>query len=327
MVLVSLALLIISIFVIYKSSEWVIKYSIDLSRLLGVSTLVIGFILVAISTSLPELFVTVFAAAEHDTNLAIGNILGSNLFNLNVIIGLATIMIGTIHMKRKETLHLIELLFITSVITIVIFSLPSLNALHGLVLLLLFGYTIMKLYKGGKVEQEVLKEELPILPKQKGRLNHRRKLSLAFLRFLISISLLLLATKVLVDASLDIAGILGFTSAFVGATLVAGGTSLPELAVTFAAVKKKHYALAIGDLVGSAVTNITLVLGILSIISPSPLDAASFVGMLPLMIVSIMLLWFVFSQKRKVTRFEGTILLIIYLVFMIEQLGLVTIFG
>lgn len=315
----------------YKSSEWVTRYSVSLSRVLGMSTFVIGFILVSITTSLPEIFVTIFATLEHDANLAVGNILGSNLFDINIIIGLTTFLAGTFYMKRKETIHLIELLLILSVITLLILSLPNLSIIHGIILLTLFGYVITKLYKGGRVGKEIYEEEgqLPPTSRKRGFVNFWRKETFAptFIKFIISVAVLLIGTKVLVDASLDIAGVLGLSTVFIGATVVAVGTSLPELSVTLAAMRKKHHALALGNIIGSAVTNLTLVLGLLAIINPAPLSAIPISGLLPFLIISTLLIWYTFSEKRKVTKYEGGILLLIYALFILEQLGLLVIFS
>ena len=330
MVFTDLVLLVFGIIIIYKASEWMIIYSLSLAKIMGVSTFVIGFILVAISTSLPEIFVTVFAVLQDETNLAIGNILGSNLFDINVIIGLTTVLIGTIYMKREETLHLVELLFITSVVTMIILSLPSLSAIHGFVLLILFGYMIIKLYKGGRVPPELFDEpERPHLIKKNRILDFFRKntLPVIYVKFFFSLTLLLVGTYLLVNASIALAGEIGLSTFFIGATVVAFGTSIPELAVTFAAVRKKQYALAMGNVIGSAVTNITLVLGILSLLSTSPLDPTSIAGLLPFLVVSTMYLWFRLSKNAKVTKFDGIILLALYATFLLEQLGILLIFA
>jgi len=331
MVYASLALLVFSILLIYKASEWVIRYSVSLSRILGISTFVIGFILVAISTSLPELFVTILAALEGEVNLAVGDILGSNMFNINAIIGITTIFVGAIHIKKKETLHLAELLFVTSALTLVILSLPALSILHGIVLLVLFGYLIVKLWKRGKVEKEIYEDgKMKLIPKGKVRIFdffRKEKLVPVSLKFLFAVAVLLWGAKILVDSSLDIAFSFGLTTTFIGATLVAFGTSIPELSVTLAAVKKRHYALAMGDLIGSAVANITLVLGVLAIMSAVPLDTVPLFGMLPFLLLSSIFVWYVFSKKRKVTKFEGTVLLVIYAAFILEQLGIIAVFG
>ena len=324
MVYFALVILALSIFIIYRSSEWLIRYSISLSRILGISTFVIGFILVSLSTSLPEIFVTILSVLANNSELGIGNILGSNLFDINVIIGITTLACGTIFLKRKETIHMIELLLITSAITLVMLFLPSFGKIHGVILLLLYSYVLVKLYRGGRVEKEIYEEEIPILPKEKGFLSFFRRESKApiLLKFFISVAVLLAGTQLLVASSLEIARLAGFTAAFVGATLVAFGTSIPELSVTLAAVRKKHYALAMGDLVGSAVTNITLVMGILSLLNGFPVNVAEISSMLIFLIFSSLFTLLILWRFKRITKIEGIILLLIYAAFIAGELGL-----
>ncbi|MBU0898559.1 MAG: sodium:calcium antiporter [Nanoarchaeota archaeon] len=331
----TIILLAISVFIIYKSSDWLIRYAVTLAKMLGVSTFVIGFILVAISTSLPEIMVSIFATLEGEANLAVADVLGSNLFNLTVVIGGAILVAGTIHVKRKETPSLIEYLFITSVITIIFFSQSYLNVIHGAILIVLGIYMMGKLYKGGRVSAEVFEDsEILILPKKKKKYKNavfkffqKQRLSMVILKFSISVALLLASSRMLVDSSINLATLLGVSTIFIGATIVAAGTSIPELSVTITAVKKKQYALAMGDIVGSAVTNITIVLGIIALISTTTLNVVPLAGMVPFIILSTMLVWYYFSEKGKITRNEAIILLLIYVVFILEQLGIVAIFG
>lgn len=322
---ISAILVIVSILVIYKASSWVIRYSVSLSKILGISTFVIGFILVSLATSLPEIFVTIVASFEGRPNLAIGNILGSNLFNINVIIGLTTIFIGSIIIRKKETMYLIESLFITSVVTVIILTLPRLLPLHGLLLLVIYAYVIRKLYKGGKIGEEIY-DEKKIEPDKR---DYNKKVIWLFAKFAFSLSILMVASFVLVDSSVSLADFAGLTTTFIGATIVAFGTSVPELAVTFAAVREKHYALAMGDLVGSAVTNITLVLGILALMGPFTavtLNLGEIAWILPYLVISPLLLWITLSNKRRITSYEGILLMFIYAVFILQQLGVLALF-
>jgi len=317
---INIVLVISSILLIYKSSNWVIRYSVSLSKILGISTFVVGFIILSLATSLPELFVTIVASFSGNVNLAAGNILGSNLFNINVIIGLTTIFIGTIIIRRKETLQLIELLFITSVVTVIILTLPKLLPIHGLLLLILYGYVIRKLYKGGRIGEEIYDEKKI----ERSKRDYYKKISWVAIQFVLSIVVLLVASSVLVGSSVFLAEILGLSAVFIGATVVAFGTSVPELAVTFAAVRQKHYALAMGDLIGSAMTNITLVLGVLALLGPFSAGAfeLSEIGwILPYLIISPLLLWITLSNKRRITSYEGTILLLMYAIFILHNLG------
>jgi len=313
--------LLIGLYLMYKTSEWVIRYGLLLSKALGISTFVIGFILVSVVTSLPELFVSAFSVMENEANLAVGTILGSNMSDMTLIIGLVAIFGGTIYMKKKETLHLIELLFITSLITIFIFQTGSLTQIHGIILISLFGFLTYRLYKKGRVSKELYESEgkktntLPLLGK-----------------LFTSMALLIIASRLVVDSSIAMADYFLVATSFIGLTLVAFGTSLPELAVELRAVRAKQYSFAMGDLFGSAITNVTLVLGFISLISPTKINVIPLASLLPFLLVAIMYIWYVFSEKRKITRFEGLLLIMIYMLFLFttiffNELGLAALFG
>jgi len=317
-----LVLLAVGLYLMYKSSEWVIKYSLVLSRILGISTFVIGFIMVSVITSLPELFVSIFSVLEGEPNLAVGTILGSNMSDITLVIGMVAIFAGTIHMKKKETLHLVELLFITSIITIFIFQTGSLTQIHGIILLILFGFLMRRLYKRGRISKDVYQDKGEPKPKAWP----------IFGRFLIAISVLIIASRLVVWGAVDMADQFYIASAFIGLTIIAFGTSLPELAVELRAVKKKEYSFAMGDLFGSAITNITLVLGALSLFSPTSINIVPLASLVPYMIIAIMFIWYTFSEKGKITRFEGLLLIMLYMLFIFttfffDELGILNIFG
>lgn len=304
----------------YKSSEYIIKYSLSISRILGISTFVIGFILVSVITSLPELFVTIFSVLEGEPSLAVGTILGSNMTDITLVIGIVAIFAGTIHMKRKETLHLIELLFIISLITILIFQTGSLTQIHGIILIVLFGFLTLRMYKKGRISKELYDD------------GKKPNIALVFGKFLVAMFVLIIASRLIVDSAIQMADTFLVATSFIGLTVVAFGTSLPELAVELRAVKAKQYSFAMGDLFGSAITNITLVLGVLSLISPTTINIVSLASIMPFLLISILFIWYTFSQKKKITRFEGLVLIMIYMIFLfatffLNELGLAVIFS
>jgi cation:H+ antiporter len=298
----------ISMYILNKSSNLVIKYSINLSHALGISTFAVGFILIAIATSLPELFVSIIASLKNDISLAVGNILGSNLVNLTVVIGIPTIFGGTIYLKKRELLELVELLFVSLLIMIFVFFRGSLEAVHGGVLLILFMLLLGKLYRKGHIT---------ILEEKK-----QEKLGPNLVRFILSVAALLIASNYLVNSSLEIAELFGISSAVIGATIVAMGTSLPELSVSLAAVKEKQYSLALGNIFGSTITNITLVLGSIALLTPSVIDITPLFDLLPFLLISTVTVWYLLSRKNKITKDDGFILIMIYLLFLIEKAGI-----
>ncbi len=323
------AVLVLSVILIYKSSGWVIRYSVLLSRLLGISTVVVGFVLLAVSTSLPELLVTLFAAVEGEMGFGMGNILGSNMLNVNFITALAVLSFGAFRLGKGDSQGLVEMMLIASTVTLVVLSIPWLWFLHGIVLITIFGVVALKIYHGGRVEKETVeKGEIPI-PEESRRLLglFRRDIpSIVVLKFVFSVSVLLAASRLLVDSSITLAGIAGVSATLVGATIAAAGTSLPEVSTTLAAVRRRNYGLAMGNLTGSAVANVTLVLGALAVVSPAPIAMGPYAGMMPFLLLSGIYAAFLLF-RGSVTRFQAAVLLALYAAFLMEQAGLAAFFG
>jgi cation:H+ antiporter len=296
--------------VLYKSSEWVLRYSLILSRELRISTLVFGFIIVALSTSLSELMVAIFSAIFGEVGLSVGNLLGANFFNLTVVVGISVLSYKLIPLTKKEEGDLIELLFLSTLVTLLIFQGEQLSRVHGIILLVLFGMLVSKLYRGGRIKREfydTIKES-------------KRKLVILFI---VSILLLLMSSHLLVGSALEIANLFSLTATFIGMTVTSVGTTLPELSVQLRAIKNKEYGLAMGDLLGSCVINLTLILGLLSIISPMKVETSSLLTLLPFLFIAIFVVWYAISYKKKITRFEGLILIFLYILFILEVFGII----
>ncbi len=314
---ISLALVsfIVSAFFLVKSSELVIKNSVMLSRLFGISTFAIGFILVSVSTSLPELSVAIFSGINNVPALSVGTVLGSNLSDLTLILGICAIIGGKIVIKKKEFEGLIELLFITSIVTVLIFFTSTLSIGHGIILLSLFAFLLHRLYKRGKISKSIFNGST------------QSKSWLAAIKLITGIAILLASAHFLVESAITIAYWLLVPPAVIGATAVALSTSLPELTVELRAIRKKQYALAMGDLFGSAVTNITLVLGITSLLNPRQINVSSLASIVPFLFITIFAVWFLFSKKGKIDTREGFVLIIIYVLYILAESGILPIFG
>ncbi|OYT43556.1 MAG: hypothetical protein B6U88_00630 [Candidatus Aenigmarchaeota archaeon ex4484_56] len=299
---------VLSTLVLYKSSEWVLKYSLTLSKLIGISTLVFGFIVVSISTSLPELFIAIFSYTYHEIGLSIGNVLGSNFANLSIVLGVSILFGGTIYLNKKDERELIELLFLSTLITLLIFQEKTLSVVYGLILLCFFGFSIAKFYRGGKVGKEFY---------EKGDL---RKVVILFI---LSMTILLISSHFVVDSALQIASLFNLTSSFIGMTIVALGTSLPELSVQIRSIKYKEYGLAMGNIIGSCLTNITLILGVTSILAPVKISVNSLLELIPFLFISIFVVWYSISYKRRLTGFEGMVLVMLYILFILEVFSII----
>ncbi len=311
--IIELAIFFIAAIVLVKSSECVVSSSTHLSRVLGISTFAVGFIIISIATSLPELAVAVFSALAGSPGLSVGDIVGSNLTDLTLILGIVAIVGGPLYLKKHELMNLIELLFFTSLITVLIFfQFSQLTILHGIILLGLFGYLLLNLFNQGKIPREVFD-------------GVQEKTAMAFAKLGGSIALLLIAAHFMVESASAIAVATGVSQSLIGATLVALSTSLPELAVELRAVKSKQYALALGDLFGSAVTNITLVLGSLVILSHgnTVIDMKPVIGIFPIFFITLFFIWYSLSRKEKISKTTGIILIGLYILFLVQELNIV----
>jgi len=257
-------LLAVSLLLIALVSERAIRYVIVLSKFLGLSEMAAGFILLSVITSLPELSVSTIAASLGEGGLSVGNVLGSNVANLTIIIGLAILLSRTaISVKAESHKELVQFLFISSVIPLFIVQRGSLGPVLGIVLLILF------IYFGLTVSRKTGKNE-PITMIEK------KVPGMIWLKFAISVALIILLSKFTVDSSVEIAEFAGLPPSIIGATIVGLGTSLPELATTAQttaqALKERLFGMALGNLLGSCITNITLILGVSSLISFSTVN-------------------------------------------------------
>lgn len=295
-----------------------------LAKRFGISELVIGLTIVAFGTSAPELTVSVASALNGAADMAVGNVVGSNLFNTLMIVG-CTALFAPIIVTRGTLLKEIPLCILASVALLVMASdklidgsrLNLLSVSDGLILLCFFlifmSYTFAiarKPKEDGTPEEEV---EIQRMPTWK-----------SLLYIVGGLAGLILGGRFFVDGASGIARSLGVSEAVIGLTIVAGGTSLPELATSIVAALKKNPEIAIGNVVGSNLFNIFFVLGATASISPLTIQGITTTDLL-VMVVSGILLWLfgVFFGKRTITRIEGSVLALTYVgytIYLIMQL-------
>ena len=247
-------ILITSLVILVKTSQWVIDSSLKLAKITGLSEMVIGFIFLAVATSLPELAVSLSAIASNDIGLSIGNLLGSNVADICLVIGIAALF-GPLIIKEKQLKELSSILFLSSLIPILLLSLTYASRLVGVILIFVFFFFVYYSVKRGmKVKIEEKFE----------RIDHMYPIKLwatTLFWFVLGFVGVFLSSRLIVDSASSIALSIGMTEAVIGATVIAIGTSLPELAVGITAMKAKRWHLLFGNAIGSTVTNITLILG------------------------------------------------------------------
>jgi len=307
--IIELILLLSSLAIIAIVSDRIIVYVTKLSSYFGLSEMSAGFILLSVATSLPELFVSALASLTNQGGLSVGNVLGSNIANLTIILGLAILISRTkITIDSNSEKELVQFLFLSSLIPLFILQRGSIGPVLGIVLLILFVYFSINISKkAGKISS----------------LGFYRKKEINFIiiKFLIAIGLILFLSKIVVDNGVGIAQSLGLPPSVIGATIIAFGTSLPELATTIQALKKRLFGMALGNIFGSCITNLTLVLGFASILSFSQVSVVATGGMLFFTLITALTIWYFISTRKYIGRKISLFIILIYVLFVLQQIG------
>jgi len=307
--LYSIPLLIVSLFLIGLISERTIKYVLVISRAFGLSEIAAGFILLSVTTSMPELSVSTIAALANEGGLSVGNVLGSNIANLTIIVGLAVLFSRTaILVKGQSQKELVQFLFLSSIIPLFIVQRGSLGPILGIVLLILFVYFSITL--STKTEKAERAE------------HHKGLTTIVGLKFIISLAVIIFLSKLVVDSSVDIAESIGLPPSIIGATIVGFGTSLPELATTIQALKKQLFGMALGNLLGSCIANVTLVLGVSSLISFSEVSIVAVESIMFFVLLSSLSVWYMVSSGEVISKRGAVFLCVVYIIFVLQQIGI-----
>ncbi len=303
-------LVLIGFVLVIKGADLLVDGACALARKLSVSDLMIGLTVVAFGTSLPELAVNVFASIKGSTDIAIGNILGSNIANILLILGIS----GTIYpliVTRGTVWKEIPLSLLAAFLLGILANdrlidndgSSALTRTDGLVLLSFF---VIFIYYTLGIAKRIEGSEA-LYPVKERSIKKTSIMIVAGLLALIS------GGKLVADGAVDLATALGISQSTIGLTIVAVGTSLPELATSAMAAYKKNPEIAVGNIVGSNIFNIFFILGITSLIRPLPFAAKRNLDIGVLILANILLFLFMFTgKKRKLDRWEAGLFLIIY---------------
>ncbi|MEC9348639.1 MAG: calcium/sodium antiporter [Planctomycetota bacterium] len=314
---IEILLLIIGLALLYFGGEWLITGSVTLARKLGVAPLIVGLTVVAFGTSAPELFVNTRAALSGHGEISFGNIFGSNIANIALILGLCAIVRPMAVHKQLVRKTIPMLLAFTGLAIFMVLDpvreledIPAFTRMDGLILLALF---VCFLYLTAMSTRS--KKKRTLLP---GQIEDVEDLvgdySMGFCLLIIVASLGALTggAELTVSAAIALARQIGISEAAIGLTVVAFGTSLPELAVGMIATRKGQADLAIGNVVGSNIFNLLLIMGVTSTISDVPLPVD---GQEDLVVAGwlVVLLYLTALTQKRVARTEGWVLVVIYL--------------
>ena len=306
-------LFIIGFVFLIKGADFLVDGASSIARRLNISDLVIGLTVVAFGTSMPELFVNIIASFKGNTDIAIGNVVGSNIANVFLILGVSSIIFplavtkGTVWKEIPFSLLAAIVLFVSANDQLLDGSgVSDLTRSDGLVFLSFF---IIFIYYTFSIAARIEGIEEHVPAKQYGW-------SRSWLYIIMGLAGLSLGGKWIVDGAVALATNFGMSESLIGLTIVAVGTSLPELATSAVAAYKRNVEIAVGNVVGSNIFNIFFVSGISAIIKPLPFQRKNNLDIGVVILSSLMLFLFMFTgKKRSLDRWEGIIFLVCYVVF------------
>lgn len=306
-------------FLLMWSADLLVDNASEVASRLGISTFVVGIVIVGFGTSAPEMFVSAVAAMRNQGNLALGNALGSNITNIGLVLGSAALVRAlpvTPSTARKD----IPIVILTGALAIFLVADGVLSSSDGIwLIVVLFAYLIWSSRHSQGFGGEPAIESLAVDPRELdlSLLNHPRGKSTSTAIFLTigSIILLMFASRMLVWGAVSIATTLGVSELVIGLTIVAIGTSLPELAAAIAAARKGAHDMIIGNIIGSNVFNTLGVLGITGIIQETQINTEALWRDFPVMFIFTIFMFIFALSKGSYSRKEGAILVTGYIVY------------
>ena len=308
----TLLILIVGLVLIVLGADWLVDGASSIARKAGISEFVIGLTIVGFGTSCPELVVSLTGAIAGSSDISAGNVIGSNIFNTLLILGLTAIVAPiTITPKNKRrdipmTIG-VTVLFLLCGMSHTLFGLggyDGISRIEGIVFLILFCAYIYLCFKTGSADEA----------EEGGK---QMKLAAAIALVLAGLAGLIAGGKLFVNSATEIAQRLGISEKFIAVTILAGGTSLPELATCVVAAAKKKGQLALGNILGSNIFNILLILGCSAVVHPLHFAGINMVDMGVLLLSSLLVFTSAYTgRKDMVDRFDGSILLLCEVAYM-----------
>lgn len=312
---IQLLILIAALALIIYGADFLIDGASDLARRLGLSEFVIGLTIVAIGTSAPEAIVSIVGAVNKNSEIAIGNVIGSNIFNTLLILGLTALFVP-IEITKENKKKDIPMNIVTTILLFILgmnyklFGVGenNISRIDGIIFLIIF---VLYIYSSLRKKNQSNTNDTQIKFKYS---------SLLAVIFIIGgLAALIFGGQLFVDSAINIAKYMGVSDKFIAVTILAGGTSLPELATCIVAAKKKKGALALGNILGSNIFNILMVLGVSSIICPISISSIDIVDFSVLFLSAIMIWIAVFTgEKNKIDKYDSIAFLLLEILFILR---------
>ncbi|MDY6789518.1 MAG: hypothetical protein SVV03_06180 [Candidatus Nanohaloarchaea archaeon] len=318
----SVMLLIGGLVLLWWSGDRSVRYAVEITEVIGISSFTVGFIIISIATGLPEITTAILSSLEGVAGLSAGDILGSSLVNLSLVLGITTVAAGKIAVDKKHESVLLKVLGVITLLSAAILVTSSLTAWHGAMLLLGYIVAVVIIKRGGMLEKMV-KEEKSDAQKEMGKETVLKGPYGTAIKLLGSLVVLLVGARLTVSSAINIGDLLGIPVESLGATVLAIGTGLPELSLELNAVKRGEYSLAVGDIFGSTLVNLTLILGLLSVISPTYVNTIPLAGTMIYLALVLVFLWYAMVRNHGLDSEHGVALILIFIFYLIEEIGVV----
>lgn len=306
--MINLILLLIGLGLVVLGADWLVNGASSIARRAGISEFVIGLTIVGFGTSCPELVVSLTGAIEGNSDISVGNVVGSNIFNALFILGL-TALVLPVGMTDKNRRIDIPITLVVTILLVVLgitgsMSGPVISRWEGLVMLLVFSVYLFYCFKSDSKDE--------FSETQQATLSFPKAIALT----LTGLAGLIFGGDLFVDSATALARQIGVSDKFIAVTILAGGTSLPELATSLTAAIKGKEQLALGNILGSNVFNAMLILGLSSIITPLSLASMTIVDIAALILSSVLLLiWAYTGRRNRIDRWEGAVMLLCYVAY------------
>lgn len=299
--------LLLCLVVIVFSADWLVAGAVTIAKRFKISDFVIGAVIVGVGTSFPELVVSTIGAAKGNADIAIGNVVGSNIFNVMGILGLTALIMPVAVSKENRRFDIPFCIALSVMALLLVFNFfvggeAGISRIDGLVLLAVFTLFMYFSLKGGKNNNDVSNEVIT-----------NKQLSFGIGKVVLGLAALIISSRFFLDNAILIAKAWGVNEAFIAITLVACGTSLPELAASLVAAAKKNTQLALGNVIGSNIFNLSLILGTASQITPLTSSGITIVDYVMMIFAAVLPL--VLGIRGKLNRWAGAFLFLCFVAY------------
>ncbi|MCA9353193.1 calcium/sodium antiporter [Patescibacteria group bacterium] len=320
MILIWILILAASLFGLIKSADYFTEYSEKIGLMLGMSSFIVGATIVAIGTSLPELVSSLFALGAGTTEFVADNIIGSNIANALLILGIAGV-VAKKGLRMNTSLIDVDLpFFFMSMALFGYFALDkTISLIEGIALLVFFGIFLIYNIKSEPSEND--QDELIDMEERHEDTTDKNNMWKYIGIIIVSVGVLAVSAKYLIDSILTLSELLNISSSTLTITVVAFGTSLPEILTSIAAVRRGNHGMAVGNVLGSNTFNVLLIAGLPAVIQPLAIDPTTFVIGLPFLVIATFIALFVMFDNR-IRPWEGVAMLFFYAVFVAKIIGI-----